>query len=382
MLLSPSQALHRDPAHVQGGDLSAFLPGQITLDLSVCSNRMGPPPQAIEALRRFLADHPSELVPPPYRAEEGYLAAYADHLGVDRRELLPLRGVTEGIGILSRLLRDQSVALVTPDCNDTMQQFHYATFLRPERGSLDTTRRRLKRVRQAMAHHRHVVISNPNNPYGHFIPGELLLDACRQNPHCTLIVDMDYVEFQGKGMSLAGAALDADNLVVMQSSGKTYGLTAARAGVMWTRNRELRKAVASQLLNWPLSLLDIVLHTAALRDPAWLDGARRSIKRDAHALDRILTARFGAAAVAGADIHFRFVRLDSPRLVHAHLKAHGIAVRMFDGASRGTVSGVRVATPHGAAEFAQLGTALSTLPREVARVLEPPLYPEGGAAPA
>ncbi|ATM24564.1 hypothetical protein SMD44_p10065 (plasmid) [Streptomyces alboflavus] len=66
----------------QGGDLTGDTSRRITLDLSVCSNRLGPSDSAVRALTAFAAHRHRELGPPPYGAHQTYLAAYADHLGV------------------------------------------------------------------------------------------------------------------------------------------------------------------------------------------------------------------------------------------------------------------------------------------------------------
>ncbi|GAA1193613.1 aminotransferase class I/II-fold pyridoxal phosphate-dependent enzyme [Streptomyces rhizosphaericus] len=364
-MLDSSPRTRRDPASVQGGDLTDFPPG--TLNLSICSNRLGPPDSAVDALRAFLADHSDELVlppyetnRPPYKAEKRYLSAYADHLGVGMDDLLPGRGVTEFLMILSHLLRGEEVALITPEYTGTMSMFHYAHFLEPS-GPRDTTEQRLDRVRNAMRHHSYVILSNPNNPLGHYIPRECLLMTCEENPNSLLIVDEEYIEFQGPGLSLAGADLPKRNLAVLQSSGKAFGITATRAGVMWTRSTALRRAVQALVPSWPLSLLDTTLATAALQDKAWLHRALTSVKRDARQLEHLLTERFGGDVVSDSDIHFRFTYLHDPYRVFDHMKDHGIAVRIFDGHQRGRPSGMRIMAPRDQEEFTQLRTALQTL---------------------
>ncbi|WP_434598538.1 aminotransferase class I/II-fold pyridoxal phosphate-dependent enzyme [Streptomyces sp. A5-4] len=341
----------------QGGDLTSHTGRPISLDLSVCSNRLGPPDSAVRALAAFAAERRSDLGPPPYGAEKTYTSAYAEHLGVDEDALLCGRGVTEFLMILARYLQDEDVALVTPEYTETMRRFGYATFY-PPAGQPDSASHRLERVCQAMAKHRYVILSNPNNPLGLYVDSADLLEACREYPHCTLVVDEEYIEFQGPGASLAGA--DAVNLVVLQSTGKSFGITATRAGILWTRNPVLHRAVQLQLPTWPLSLLDIAVATAALTDRAWAQHALPRIRRDAQALEQLLTERFGTAVIRSA-IHYRFVHLKDPDATAAHLEEYGIAVRAFDGTVRGRIGGIRVMAPTTADEFELLRSALATL---------------------
>ncbi|MEV7869133.1 aminotransferase class I/II-fold pyridoxal phosphate-dependent enzyme [Streptomyces sp. NPDC088124] len=347
----------------QGGDLTSAA-RRISLDLSVCSNRLGPPDSAVRALESFAAERYRELGPPPYGAEKAYLAAYAAHLDVDESQLLCGRGVTEFLMIFGRLLQSEDVALVTPEYTETMRQFSHAAFYPPAIGRQDCIEHRNERLLQAMRNHRYVVLSNPNNPQGLYTNTATLLEACHQNPNCTLVVDEEYIEFQGPALSLAGA--DADNLVVLQSTGKTWGVTATRAGILWTRDTTLHHAVQHQLPAWPLSLLDITVATAALVDNEWAHRILPRVRHDAQALEELLRDRFGEAVIP-SNIHFRFVHLEDPDAVAEHLEDYGIAVRVFDGAVRGRISGMRVMTPDTAKEFDLLKDALATIPRRLRR---------------
>ncbi|MFB6984613.1 aminotransferase class I/II-fold pyridoxal phosphate-dependent enzyme [Streptomyces sp. NPDC056297] len=357
--------LQRDPSEVQGGDLTHLPHGLITLDLGLCTNRLGPPPAAIAALHDFLDHHAHRLMPPPYetprppyRADRRYLQAFADRLGVDEQDMLAGRGVTEFLVILARLLRLSNVAVITPEYTETMLRFSYADFCGPADGVQDTVELRLRRLCLAMRTHDYVVLSNPSNPLGHYIPRGQLLQACMDNPYSVLIVDEEYIEFQGADLSLAGSGVT--NLIVLQSTGKTFGMTGTRAGMLWTRHTRLHQAVQDELPTWPLSLLDITLATAALRDDTWLPAVLAQINSDGHRLETLLTERFGEA-VTPADIHYRFVHLHSPYPVLEHLHNHGISARLFTRTSRGVTPGLRLAAPRTDTEFQQLRTALEAL---------------------
>jgi histidinol-phosphate aminotransferase len=351
---------------VQGGNLTLLPEGLITLDLSLCTNRLGPPPAAIAALRDFLDGSAHQLMPPPYeaprppyRAERRYLQAFADRLGVDVQDMLAGRGVTEFLLILARLLRRSRVAVITPEYTETMARFHYADFIGPADGAFDTVEQRGQRMRDAMRTHDYVILSNPSNPMGHYIPRAELLEACKSNPATVLIVDEEYINFQPGAIGMAGAAVP--NLIILQSTGKSYGITGTRAGMLWTqRPSRLYQAVADQLPTWPLSLLDITLATAALQDDSWLPQALGKIAADGRSLEELLIKRFGPA-VTCADIHYRFVHLPDPRPALEHLHIHGIAARLFTGSEPGTVPGLRLSAPNTDAEFTQLRTALETL---------------------
>ncbi|MGZ2361696.1 aminotransferase class I/II-fold pyridoxal phosphate-dependent enzyme [Streptomyces sp. 372A] len=338
----------------------------ITLDLSLCTNRLGPPPAAVAALQEFLDHHASQLMPPPYeaphrpfRAERLYLDAFANRLGADEHHMLAGRGVTEFLVILARILHGARVAVITPEYTETMRRFSYADFIGPKDTAGDTSGDRADRMHAAMQTHEFVVLSNPSNPLGHFIERDELLAGCRAHPACVLIVDEEYIQFQPGAPSTAGAS--ADNLIVLQSTGKTYGITGTRAGMLWTRNSRLHQAVADQLPTWPLSLLDITLATAALGDETWFPTKLALIHPAGRRLQNLLTRHFGTAT-APADVHYRFVHSPDPRPLLEHLHTHGITARLFTSTTPGTAPGLRLVAPSTEPEFIQLQRALDTLP--------------------
>ncbi|MGW6602241.1 aminotransferase class I/II-fold pyridoxal phosphate-dependent enzyme [Streptomyces sp. NPDC055036] len=355
MLTDSGHDTQLDRAAIQGGD-TRNRPG-IRLDLSGCTNRT-PAPTTAEVSKAFAAS-PERLVMPPYGDDEKYIRAFADHLHVDAAEVICGRGVTEFIYILARLLHYEDVALITPDYTTTMEQFKYAEFIGPQHGQRDTKELRLLRLGYAMERHSHVMLSNPSNPLGHYLDQNCLSGICRQNPDCVLILDEEYIEFQGPGLSMAGA--DLENLVVLQSSGKTYGITGTRAGIMWTRNRALLKDVADQIPPW-LSRFDVEVAVAAIRDTSWFPQELTRIHSEARLVEELLRGRFGDA-VSQSDCHYRFVHLPDPKHVAAHLESCGVAVRMFDGQEKGTACGMRLAATLNEKERSVLAQALHSLRR-------------------
>lgn len=359
----------RDLARTQGGDLRRFRPGQIAVDLSMCGNRLGPSPAAIGALHRV---DERDLVAPFYEGgnddleddvrDNPYVRAYAEHLGrLNPRRMVVARGVTEMLHVLARLWRGEDVGLVTPEYSETLRLFDYATVHHPTTPR-DSPEARMERVREALQAHQYVIVSNPSNPLGHYLDRQELLDACAQHPQSMLVVDETYVEFQGEHLSLASVVPRLDNLVILQSTGKPYGLAATRAGILWTRDDALRKAIAREIPRFTLSLLDARAASAALHDQAWLEQSMSLIRSDGRRLEELLVERFGAGSVATCQIHWRFVYAQRPKSIHEHLVRHKVATRLFDGERLGEVRGVRITAPHWPGEWERLTAALDSLP--------------------
>jgi len=78
-----------------------------------------------------------------------------------------------------------------------------------------------------------VLICNPNNPTGTFLPAERIADFCERAPsHVTIICDEAYIEFQQ--IEDPGTTVDLlarfPNLVLLRTFSKAYGLAGTRVG--------------------------------------------------------------------------------------------------------------------------------------------------------
>ncbi|MFI8877758.1 aminotransferase class I/II-fold pyridoxal phosphate-dependent enzyme [Streptomyces sp. NPDC055243] len=359
-------------AERQGGDLRHLPSDRDLLDLGTCVNRYGPPPAVEKALAnvdaRALRTH-------PYDASEQFTAAYAEYLDVAPDDLLVGRGITEFLTVLAQLYAQDSV-VITPDYTDTIRLF--PRHLGPGGGSgagsgtgridvvRDSVRGRTERVATAMRERRFVVLSNPNNPLGLYIPRDELVRICRANPEATLIVDEAYADFMADS-SLSMTRCGLDNVVVLQSPNKLFGIAGVRTGALWTRNDVLREAVRRRLPNWPLSYLDAAVATAALGERSWAAATRTRLLDAGQQMEDLLCERFGDAVVTGAPVHFRFVHTDDAQQAHEvydQLAEQGVVVRIFSGTSPGRVPGLRIVAPTDL-EMSRVADALSRLPRHL-----------------
>ncbi|MTD55433.1 aminotransferase class I/II-fold pyridoxal phosphate-dependent enzyme [Amycolatopsis pithecellobii] len=329
--------LSRGATYRQGGDLRG-LAGEIYLDLSTCVNLFGPPPAVQEVLRELDVQR---LRPHPYEAEPLFRASYAEYLAVDAALLVPGRGITEFIHILTRLLPRDRIAVATPDYTDSIR--HVVNHLPPPRGEIDTVAARLERIAAGMARYDYVILSNPNNPLGLHIPVSELAEVCRMHPQSTLVVDEAYVDFLG-GERQSMTSTELSNVVVLTSPNKVLGIAGIRTGAMWTRDPRLRHAVAGERLNWPLSFLDSTVAIAALQDSSWVERTRARLLANANILEDLLDRRFDGV-VKGTPVHYRFVASEYPERDHEELVQSGVVVRAFGVNQPGRAPGLRITAP-------------------------------------
>lgn len=335
----PIEASGDLPAQLrQGGDLRG-LPGGDHLDLGTCTNHYGPPETVGLALRDL---NLAALRCHPYDAARVFADSYARSIGTDATLLLPGRGITEFIRLLAETLPPSRTAVVAPDYTDTIRYF--PRHVGPVPGTADTRDNRLNRLAGAMAGHQYVVLSNPNNPTGIFLDPAELAEICRRYPQSVLVVDEAYIDFTPGGGRSSMIHSGLQNIIVLRSPNKPFGIAGVRTGVMWTPRDDIRAQVACRQLNWTLSHLDVTAAIAALSAAGWLQATIELLRCDSRQLHEALARRFGPV-VSGDAVHYRFVALAEPGPVYRSLLDQGIVTRLFAGDKPGQVPGLRITTP-------------------------------------
>ncbi len=104
-----------------------------------------------------------------------------------------------------------------------------------------------------------LILINPDNPSGNFISKRkvlLLLDKL-QKDNKRLIVDESFVDFSGNSeentLIVADILMRFNNLIIIKSISKSYGVPGLRLGVLASSNQELMKKVKSNLSIWNIN---------------------------------------------------------------------------------------------------------------------------------
>jgi histidinol-phosphate aminotransferase len=267
------------------------------------------------------------------------------------------RGISEFIRILARLLESESVAVITPDYTDTIASFQ--THFGPP-GTTDTLEMRFDRLLRAMASNSYVMLSNPNNPSGIYISSSQLIEACLRYPDTTLIVDEAFIDFVAADRRCSMVQAEIDNLVVLRSPNKLFGIAGVRTGALYTRNAQLRRGIEGMTLNWPLSYADVRMACAAIEDVGWAARTRADLLATAGKMERAISREF-PAVIANVPVHYRFIPTPEPVEVERYFLERGAVVRTFSAGERGRIPGVRIAAPT-KTEFKRIALALGGEP--------------------
>jgi len=319
---------------VQGGDHRGR--ATVRLDLSTCVNPYGPPPAVMARIRR--ADE-GTVRRHPYEATAVVEQAYACYLGLPAQQLVAISGTSEMIWLLAREFRGRRVGLPLPTYTEFRRAFADAVVY----GGGPSTHS-IAELDTAMSANDAVVFANPHNPTGQVIDRAELLDLAARYPSTTLVVDESYLDFLPEGAAATLVGCPADNMIVLRSPSKFFGLAGLRSGVAWSR-LALPAEVEAWRSPWPISAVAAEAVAVALQDEGWASATRQRLTDDAVWLDENLADT--SLVVAPGQLHFRLVTGAARRLATFAevLETHGIAVRVLgDGHGVGTPA-ARIASP-------------------------------------
>jgi histidinol-phosphate/aromatic aminotransferase/cobyric acid decarboxylase-like protein len=318
----------------QGGDLRGR--GPVQLDLSTCVNPYGPPDAVLVTLR----DMPESAVRMhPYAAASDVESGYAEHFGQPADQFTAGRGSSDLIWMLARQFDGKTSGLPLPGYTEFRRAFPRG---RPFGGGPSTHPAEL--LDEAMAACDVVIISNPHNPTGQVIQRRDLADVAARHPASTLVVDESYMDFleDEAGWTLVGC--EADNVIVLRSPSKFWGLAGVRSGAAWSR-QPLRAQWDSWRTSWPVSAFAAAALQTALAARPWASAMRQALARDAAWLESCITP--AGLDIAPGRLHFRLLTGPAPDVTRlaSGLGFCGIAVRVLEEAYGVGRPAMRISAP-------------------------------------
>jgi cobalamin biosynthetic protein CobC len=172
------------------------------------------------------------------------------------------------------------------------------------------------------------IVVNPNNPDGRILAKDTLLSLAEslQRRAGLLVVDEAFMDVGPHGASL-GNATDRENVVVLRSFGKFYGLPGLRLSFALA-SPSIAERLAAALGPWPVSGAALAIGTEALADTAWRTAGRASLEGAAHQLDQLLAD--AGLHVIGGTLLFRLARHSAAATLFQQLGEAGIFVRRFE----------------------------------------------------
>ena len=174
-----------------------------------------------------------------------------------------------------------------------------------------------------------VVIVNPNNPTGTYIPGEQLKSVlARARPETRIWIDEAYIDYVPQARSLESFAARSQNAVVCKSLSKAYALSGARAGYLCGSPR-LIESLRPVTPPWAVGLPAQIAAVLALRNRSYYE-ARYEETRQLRSVLKESLENLGLCVWPGA-ANFLLCRtldgqMDAATLV-ARCRQHGLFLR-------------------------------------------------------
>jgi len=316
------------------------------------NERVEPLPEAVvrEMFARF---RPEDLCAHP--EVDDFYPLLARFLGLDQDCLYLVNGVTEGVRIICDLLcrPGQNVVALDPGypmyrvnaelCGLTFRPWTYGADLAPDMAALDAA----LDVDTAV-----LLLANPNLPVEScFGLDELarLADRCAANGSA-LVIDEAYHYFGAP--SAIPLALERDNVVVLRTFSKAFGLASIRLGFMVSRPENIEYLAKSRSLV-ESNTFSLGLASYMLEHPEIMRAHVASVAEGA----RVLTAgldRLGVRHHGGRTTNGMLLFLapgQDPAALIAHLRARKIYVRGAFAAPFDTCVRVSIGAPQAMRTF-------------------------------
>ncbi|HUG71012.1 MAG TPA: histidinol-phosphate transaminase [Pirellulaceae bacterium] len=264
-VLAVSEAEHGGVNHAEF--IERGIDPDAVLDFSASTNPFGPSPQAIEALTKVPIDRY------PDREATELRQALATQLDVSLDRVIAGNGSSELLYLiaLAYLRPDDVVVIVGP----TYSEYARAASLMGARlVRCDATAETHFEVPSKLVARslrslqpRAIFLCHPNNPTGQSVPASILRRWIDEFPRTLFIIDEAYIEFSPAVESLADHP--RDNLIVLRSLTKAYGLAGLRLGYA-VAHPEVIRVLCRVRPPWSVNAVAQAAGIAALNDTAHL----------------------------------------------------------------------------------------------------------------
>lgn len=222
-------------------------------DFCYLVNPYYPPPKMISQLKYFfeelLTQYPSGMNIQKLNA--------ASMFGVDEEYLLVGNGAAELINVLGKIVQGR-LSVCIPAFNEYIR-----CFVNCESHIIDSSKNdyqyNIEQLLEEVEHTDNLLIVNPDNPSGAFLTYDEIMqivEKCHQN-HVLLIIDESFIDFAEKNVRytlINDRVLEKyEELIIIKSISKSYGVPGLRLGIMATANRVILKQMKDNLAIWNIN---------------------------------------------------------------------------------------------------------------------------------
>ena len=362
--LARPEILQLAPFDIAAQANSAFGPDAIKLD----ANENPYPPLVEGALAARVNRYPE---PQPARLKAMLAALY----GVETDDLVITRGADDAIDMLVRTFcrpEIDAVAISTPTFSA------YAHFVKlqgarvvevPLNADFDFDADAFLAALEGEENLKLAFICTPNNPTGNEIDPAQILKVAEGLPDTIVVADEAYLDFSATA-SLARQATRRENLVVLKTLSKAYGLAGARVGCA-IGEPQLIACATRALPPYPMPSPSIDAAMAALAPSrrAIHDDRIARIKADREELAALLRQSPIVRSVRSGGGNFLFLQVEDAQALAIKLHSLGIRVRFRPNAAPGGLRLTVGSEAENRAALAALGVPMDPVPARRAEIV-------------
>jgi len=250
------------------------------LDFSANVNPLGPPRKAVEAIKSNFWQIPFYPDPNSNTLREA-ISHYIEEIDVNN--VIAGNGSIELIYLFSEVFieRGEESLIAAPTFGEYENAVRKAGGKpRHIKSNQDFTINPTSFLKEIRPETKAIFLCNPNNPTSTLIPKEDLLEIIEEasKEHILIFLDEDFMEFldEGKRFSLASGVETYQNLFILRSFTKVFGLTGLRVGYGMACE-EIINLLFKAKIPWTVNCLAQAAAIAALRDKEYLEKTRELI---------------------------------------------------------------------------------------------------------
>lgn len=169
-----------------------------------------------------------------------------------------------------------------------------------------------------------VFLCSPNNPTSNSLDTESVRKII-DHVNCMVVVDEAYIDFS-QGPGLLSLLQEKNNLVILQTLSKAWGLAGIRLGMLFA-NPVLVEYISRVKYPYNINGLSIEAALTALEDTAGSDKWITAILKERYRMATELALLSFVRVVHPSDANFLLIRVDDPLAVYEYLMSRGIIIR-------------------------------------------------------
>ncbi|CDN31576.1 Histidinol-phosphate aminotransferase [Mucinivorans hirudinis] len=167
-----------------------------------------------------------------------------------------------------------------------------------------------------------VFLCSPNNPSGNLLSGSDIERVLREF-HGIVVLDEAYIDFAAQGSSFLSKIVDYENLVVLQTLSKAWGMAGIRLGLAFAS--ELIISTMNRV-KYPYNI-NVLTNRVALENLYSIDSQLTVIVSERERLRQEFSKFDFIKTVFPSDANFLLIKVEEPRKLYDRLIDRGVIVR-------------------------------------------------------